>query len=66
MPMEVSKDWLLEERLQVIGAISARWENHVDSAERQDLIEAIKIIRMVSRLRSDVLELNRQIIISFV
>lgn len=55
----ISSHWTLYERLEVIGNISARFGNDIEQASREDIIDAMKAIRMVARLNTEVMELNR-------
>ena len=59
----ITKHWDIDERLSVIGYIASRWDDNIADAGTADLIDALKTIRFVARLRSDVLELNRDMIL---
>lgn len=63
--MIVSRHWLPEERLNLIGEISARWGNNIHSAPKEEWMEALKVIRMLARLNTEVCELNRDMIMQF-
>jgi hypothetical protein len=65
--MNISKDWTLEERLTVIHRICSRWDKdgttRIECAYHRDLLGAIEVIRMLSRLNAETCELNRELIL---
>lgn len=51
-----------QQRLIIVGNISARWGNHISLASRQELQEALEVIRLVARLTDKTLRLNKELI----
>ena len=54
--------WTAEKRLETIWKISTRWGSHFDKANRNELLNALHAIQVISMLRDDVLDSNVELI----